>query len=239
MNKTTSILFRLISSSLKSDEFYQVDYKGLIPMGDVIATWGPVCLAVAGITASRLDPSLSEDLKPVRSDLALILPLHLGWRAITRGGHESLASMMVKAVLSYKAEQLHDALDALNTPEADHMRRSLRAGTGLYVGWLRAEHLPRNSLAALEYGETKPSPLSTILGLGGIALAPLNSAMFNKNVDNPWVEVAFVSTLAGIAAHQFKRDRPLSGIIAGVGAAIVGARVTKTLWERWSADLDI
>ncbi len=213
----------------------QAYINALLPEGAVFAIWAPIYVGLLGLTVAQAWPSLSEDLKPARPWLAATPPLHAAWYAMVTGEQGSLASMLVQTVMSGVARQLHGSLDGLNRPDADMVRRSLRAGAGLYVGWLDAANLPGWSSAALESGWDGETPPPQVWGTVGVVAGAIRGEVLSEKLDNPWVEVAFVNALAGIAVRQWKQDRPVVAAAAGVSAVISGARVAKKLWTRWRA----
>ncbi len=214
------------------------DINALLPEGSVFAIWGPIYLGLFGLGIAQALPDFRTQLAPARPWLALTPPIHFAWYATVRSGQSFLSAMLVQTMMFGAAIKLHQSLAPLNRPDATLPERTLRAGAGLYMGWLGAANLPGWSLAALESGWSGQNPTPSEWGTAGVVVGAVAGAAASKAADNPWVEAAFVNALAGIAIKQWKQERPVVAAAAGVCAAIGGARVLRGLWRKHKARRD-
>lgn len=212
----------------RSDEF--ATRNALLPAGGAFAIWGPIYMGLVGLGIAQAVPSLQRELAPARAWIAVTPPNHLLWFMAVKSGQSFLSAMLIQTVMFGKSIALHSSLHGLNRPDATLVQRTLRASAGLYMGWLGAANLPGWSTAALEQGWDGQSP--EVWGTAGVLTGAVAGAVVAEKVDNPWVEVAFVNALAGIAIRQWKDERPVVAVAAGVCAAVGATRVIRGLWRR-------
>jgi hypothetical protein len=212
----------------RSDEF--AARNALLPEGSAFAIWGPIYMGLVGLGIAQATPALKDKLAPARPWIAATPPNHLLWFMAVKSGQSFLSAMLIQTVMFGKAIALHRSLDTLNRLDASVVERTLRASAGLYLGWLGAANLPGWSTAALELGWDGQSP--EVWGTAGVLTGAVAGAVVAEKADNPWIEVAFVNALAGIAVRQWKDERPVVAVAAGVCAAVGATRVIRGLWRR-------
>ena len=193
------------------------DRNALLPAPGAFAIWGVIYAGLAGLTLLQAARSDSEGLERARPWLALTPWLHVAWFREVGQGQGSARPLAVQQIMWAASIGLHRALRAEQPPADDAAARALYPTAGIYTGWLAAANFPAVASLALESGWEGERPEAW--GTAGVVAAAALGAAGARALSDPWVGVPVVNALAGIAARQARRGRPLVAAAAGALAA--------------------
>ncbi len=198
-----------------------------VSAGITFSIWGVIYLLAAAWGVAQFRPAQREPARRIAPAFTLSSVLNAAW-LFAWHFEQVLLSVLVMAALLGALLRIHRGL------EGGAAGVLPRAAFGMYLGWIEVALLANVSawLVAVEWGGWGiPDPIrASILVLAGAAAGLATMWRFG----NPWVGLAMVWALLGIAMARWPEHPGVAGIAVSAAVLVMAALTLPAVRSGWS-----